>query len=174
MSFSVWLSNWTTSKMSWLVLLLTAVGLECAALVFQHIMNYAPCVMCIYQRTAVLGIAFSGLLVLISNNAVSRFVGYLLWIVAAIWGLQLAIEHNDILTATGFFISPCDIEPNFPAFIPLHKWLPSIFAATGFCEDDSWQFLGWNMAKWMIVVFSIYIATFVVVLTNRILRAKRL
>ncbi len=35
--------------------------LECAALYFQHVMKLQPCVMCVYERVALLGIMVAGL-----------------------------------------------------------------------------------------------------------------
>ncbi|MFC3094962.1 disulfide bond formation protein DsbB [Alteromonas sediminis] len=172
MAFFSWLSEWSSKRSSWLVLLLTATALEAAALIFQHVQGYAPCVMCIYQRNAIFGILLAGLLVLIANTMITRLIGYLGWITSAVWGLILAREHLDIITTASPFI-PCEIEPRFPEFMPLHEWIPQVFQATGFCNDDSWQFMGWGMAQWMIVVFSLYILTFAVVFTTRIWMAKR-
>jgi len=172
MAFLSWLSEWSTKRSSWFVLFSTALALEAAALTFQHVQGYAPCVMCIYQRNAIFGILLAGLLVVISNNLITRLAGYITWIVSAVWGLLIAREHLDIITAANPFMS-CEIEPRFPDFMPLHEWVPQVFEATGFCNDDSWQFLGWGMAQWMIVVFSIYIFTFALVLLSRIFIAKR-
>lgn len=45
-----------------MLLALTAFTLELVALWFQHVMLLRPCVMCIYERCALLGIMFAGLI----------------------------------------------------------------------------------------------------------------
>ena len=74
MKFIHGLSQWAEQRSAWLVLFLTSFGLECAALYFQHVMGFAPCIMCIYQRTAMWGIVLAGLLVLLFIRAVTRFL----------------------------------------------------------------------------------------------------
>ncbi len=56
------LRHWSQSRFSWLLLALTAIGLEGAALYFQYGMELMPCVMCVYQRIAVLGILVAALI----------------------------------------------------------------------------------------------------------------
>ena len=47
------LSSWAEQKSAWLVLFATSLALEFTALYFQHGMGLEPCIMCIYQRTAI-------------------------------------------------------------------------------------------------------------------------
>ena len=168
------ISSWTTSRSSWLVLFASASALLIAALVFQHIFGHAPCVMCIYQRTAVVGLVLSALLVVIYNHTVTRSIAYLGWLTSAIWGAMLSWEHIEILTAANPFFVSCAPVPNYPSFMPLHEWLPTIFAAPGFCDDKSWQFLGLGMPQWMFGIFLGYSCIAVIILLIRVWDAKRL
>ena len=77
------ISRWAEHKSSWLVLFATSLGLELAALYFQYGMGLKPCIMCIYQRTAMYGIVLSALFVLIKNNGLTRMVGFAGWAVSA-------------------------------------------------------------------------------------------
>ncbi len=43
-------------RRAWLLLLAFIIVFEACALFFQHVMMLAPCVMCIYERVAMLGI----------------------------------------------------------------------------------------------------------------------
>lgn len=153
-------------KWAWGTLFFSAFGLELVALYFQYVMDLQPCIMCIYQRTAVLGVALSGLLVFLFNKPVTRLLGFIGWGVSAIWGLLIAIEHVDIQTAANPFFVSCEIVPNFP--VPLHEWLPAFFAATGDCGDIDWQFLTLSMPQWMIVIFALYSVSFLVALLSRL------
>ncbi|MGL4978804.1 MAG: disulfide bond formation protein B, partial [Plesiomonas sp.] len=46
------LYRFSTTRLSWFLMLLTATGLELTALYFQHILKLEPCVLCIYERVA--------------------------------------------------------------------------------------------------------------------------
>lgn len=153
---------------AWVLLFLSALMLELSALYFQYAMELKPCIMCIYQRTAVFGILFSSLPPLLLNNAFTRLLGFAGWGLSAIWGLLIAIEHVDIQTAANPFFATCEIVPNFPSWLPLHEWLPNIFAATGDCGDINWSFLSLSMPQWMIVIFALYSVMFALILGSRL------
>ena len=163
------LSGWAEQRWSWGLLFASALILELVALFFQYGMDLQPCVMCIYQRTAVFGVMFAALIPLLKNNLITRLIGYAAWAVSGIWGLLIAIEHVDIQTAANPFFATCEIVPNFPVFMPLHHWLPNIFAATGDCGNIDWVFLGMSMPQWMIVIFAVYSALFAAVFLSRLL-----
>lgn len=169
------LSDLTTNSKPWLLLTLSALALELCALFFQYAMNLAPCIMCVYQRVAIAaiilggGIGFTGCRFLIS-----RVIAYALWATGAIWGLIIALEHVEMQNNSGSLFFSCDIFPNFPTWAPLHEWLPFLFEATGDCGDINWQFLGYSMPQWMIVVYGLYTMAFVLVIANRLIHAKKL
>jgi len=164
------LSDLSVNTRAWQLLALTAFGLELSALYFQYIMGLAPCIMCIYQRTAIWGIFFAGIVGSLGNkNIVLRLVAFSLWGLSAIWGLLIAIEHVEIQSATLSFLYSCEFVPNFPSWAPLHEWLPYLFEATGDCGDINWQFFGYTMPQMMIVVFGGFIAALVIILSARLL-----
>lgn len=162
-----WLSEWSTHKSAWAVLCVSAVGLVLTALVMQHAYDLQPCVMCIYQRVAVIGIACAGVIPLVYNHALTRFIAYIAWATGAVWGLWLAQEHVEIIANSNPFFGFCEIVPNFP--VPLHEYIPSVFAATGMCDDDSWQFAGMGFAEWMRVIFGTYAGMWLLVIGNRLI-----
>ncbi len=168
------LSNWAERKWAWGLLFLSAFILELSALYFQYGMDLKPCIMCIYQRTAVVGVMLAALLPLIANNVMTRLVGFAAWGVSAIWGLLIAIEHVDLQNNSNPFFASCEIVPNFPAFMPLHHWFPKMFAATGDCGDIDWVFMDMSMPQWMIVIFSIYSVLFGLILFSRLVTKKGL
>ncbi|MGS2720361.1 disulfide bond formation protein DsbB [Paraglaciecola aestuariivivens] len=161
-------SQLAASKSAWGILFASALILEIIALYFQHAMGLEPCIMCIYQRTAVFGVLFAAIPAMLINNIITRILGFVGWGVSAIWGLRIAIEHVDIQTAANPFFATCEFEPNFPSWAPLHEWLPNIFAATGDCGDLNWSFLDMSMPQWMIVIFAIYTALWATVLVTRL------
>jgi protein dithiol:quinone oxidoreductase len=165
------LANLGRQSFAWMLLFLSAFVLESAALYFQYEMGLRPCIMCIYQRTAVFGILFSALVPLINNNILTRLIGYIGVGISAIWGLLIAIEHVEIQNANSLFAT-CEIVPNFPSWAPLHEWIPSVFEATGDCGDINWSFMGFSMPQWMIVIFAIYSGILVAVLLSKITNKK--
>lgn len=169
------ISQLSLSPQAWLILALSALGLEFIALYFQYVMGLEPCIMCIYQRVAIWAIFFAGVIGYIApENIIVRLLAFALWGTGAIWGLIIAIEHVDMQTSTMSFLYSCDFVPNFPSWAPLHEWLPSLFAATGDCGNIDWQFLGYSMPQWMIANYGLYSAIFLVVLLSRIISAKKI
>lgn len=169
------LSDLSTNTRAWQLLAFTAFALELSALYFQYVMGLAPCIMCIYQRTAIWGIFFAGIVGSLGNkNLVLRIIAFSLWGVGAIWGLLIAIEHVEIQSATLSFLYSCEFVPNFPSWAPLHLWLPSLFEATGDCGDINWQFFGYTMPQMMIVVYGGFTLALVVILSARLFDKRKL
>ncbi|MGB0895174.1 MAG: disulfide bond formation protein DsbB [Parashewanella sp.] len=147
-------------RIAWFLLLLTGLGLEAAALIFQYVVKLDPCVMCIYQRLAIFGIVIAALIGLADpKSRLVRTLGVLVWGVSASWGLKLAIELTQMQSNPSPFAT-CSFLPEFPSWMQLHEWLPSVFMPTGMCSDIPWTFLNVTMSQWMIVVFGVYLATF--------------
>lgn len=167
------LASLVESKGAWRLLFGSAVGLEAAALFFQYNMGLNPCIMCIYQRTAMLGIVGAGLLGSFASSwSIGRLAALALWLTASVWGWRIASEHVEIQTATYFVM--CEFVPNFPSWLPLHEWIPAFFAATGDCGNIDWQFLTLSMPQWMIIIFAFYSVLGAVMLGARLLVLRRI
>ncbi len=159
---------------AWLILMASALSLELVALYFQYIMSLAPCIMCVYQRLAIVSIILAGLIGYAFNQyMIARLLAFALWGIGSVWGLVIALEHVDMQGATLSFFYSCDVIPNFPQWAPLHQWIPFLFEATGDCGDINWQFLGYSMPQWMTVVYAVYSALFIIVLGSRIINLKK-
>jgi len=162
------------SRGPWLLLFISALLLELTALYFQYAMELKPCIMCIYQRNAVFGVMLAGLVgTLFYKHAIGRLVAFSLWLLSAIWGAMIAYEHVDMQQSTNPFFVTCEIVPNFPSWLPLHEWIPDIFAATGDCGTIDWQFLSLSMPQWMILILSFYAAVAISVLAIRLLKLRK-
>ncbi|MCL1143070.1 disulfide bond formation protein DsbB [Shewanella gaetbuli] len=144
------------NRLSWLLLFFSGLALQLSALFFQYVMEYDPCVMCVYIRVAVLGIMLSGLVgALFPKLWILRFIAMIGWIVSAIWGAKLAFELNDMQVNPNPFAT-CSFFPEFPEFMPLDKWLPEVFSPTGMCGESVWSFLSLTMVQWTMVAFIVY------------------
>jgi len=169
------LSDLTSKPKAWLLLAISALGLELCALFFQYAMDLAPCIMCVYQRVAITAIIIAGLIGFAGCQfLIARVIAYGLWATGAIWGLIIALEHVEIQANSGSLFFSCDIFPNFPTWAPLHDWLPFLFEATGDCGDINWQFLGYSMPQWMVVVYGLYTLAFVAIIISKLLHSKKL
>ncbi len=90
------LNQFSKGRLSWLLLLLFIIFFEACALYFQHVMMLAPCVMCIYERVAMMGIGGAAIIGLIApNNALFRWLGLIGWGLSSYKGLMLAMQHVD-------------------------------------------------------------------------------
>lgn len=157
---------------AWLLLALTAVLFEVIALWFQHIMLLKPCVLCIYQRCAMLGIVGAGLLGVIAPKTPLRYAALLVWLYSAWKGLQLAWQHTALQLHPSPFAT-CDFATRYPDWLPLNDWLPSFFSATGDCAVKQWSFLTLEMPQWLIVIFAAYLTVALLVLIAQPFRPKQ-
>lgn len=170
------LEKWPTYRLAWFALFITAFTLEAAALFFQYGMDLKPCIMCVYQRTAVMGLIFAGLVgMTMPKNFIVRVVAWVSWGVSAIWGFLIAQEHADIqANPEDHFFLTCDFLPNYPSWMPLHEWFPQVFNPTGDCGNIDWQFIGLSMPGWMSVIFLGYAAAFITVFSWRLLKLRKI
>ncbi|WJV64471.1 disulfide bond formation protein DsbB [Pectobacteriaceae bacterium C52] len=166
------LNRCSRKRGTWLLMALTAFVLELVALYFQHVMLLKPCVLCIYQRSALFGIMGAGLVGAIAPSTLLRYPAIALWIYSAAEGLGLAIKHTDVQLHPSPF-NTCDFFVSFPSWLPLDKWLPAIFSATGDCTERQWHFMNLEMPQWMIVIFGAYLLVAVLVLVAQPFRPKR-
>lgn len=156
----------------WALLSGSALFLELCALFFQHILGLHPCVMCIYERIAVLGIVVAGLIG-VSNpgSKVVRWCGMLLWGYSAFHGLQLALQHvNYQLHPSPFNV--CSPYADFPSWLPLDKWIPWMFMPDGDCSEITWQFLNLSMPQWLVGFFAAYLLVFLVVAVGNLVKGR--
>ena len=97
------LSQLPLNQRAWQLLAVSALCFELIALYFQYVMGLEPCIMCIYQRTAIWAIFLAGVVGALGCQFIlMRIVAYGLWATGAVWGLMLALEHVDMQSTTIF------------------------------------------------------------------------
>ena len=93
-----YLQGISRQRASWILLLASAVLLELGAMGFQHGLGLSPCVMCIYERIATMGLVAAALIALINpKQRVFRWLGILIWGYSAFRGFQLSLRHIDYM-----------------------------------------------------------------------------
>lgn len=167
------LNSCSKGRGAWFLLALSAIVLESIALYFQHVMLLKPCVLCIYERCALFGILGAALLGMISPKSTPlRYLALILWLYSAIEGVLLTWKH----TMIQLYPSPantCDIFVDFPSWLPLEKWLPSVFMANGDCAEKQWEFLSLEMPQWLLVIFAVYLVIVLLVILAQFFKPKR-
>ncbi|MDF7666336.1 disulfide bond formation protein DsbB [Orbaceae bacterium ESL0727] len=167
------LSQYSRSRTAWLLLFLSGLLFEMIALYFQHSLGFAPCTLCIYQRCAIFGIMIASLIALCSpRNLVFRLIALLLWLYCAFRGLSLAI-FNAHLQFEPNLTDTCSTNVEFPSWLSLDQWFPSIFNATGICSERVWSFLTIEMSQWMIIIFASYFIVGVAVLIAQLIVPRK-
>ncbi|NAW69708.1 disulfide bond formation protein DsbB [Vibrio sp. V27_P1S3P104] len=147
------LQRFSHNRLSWALLFIFVLFFELCALYFQHIMMLSPCVMCIYERIAMLGIGVGAFIGLLNPKQRGlRWSGFIVWGISAYQGLTLSIEHVDYQLNPSPF-NTCDLFVTFPDWAPLNQWVPWMFEAYGDCSDISWQFITLTMPQWLVVIF---------------------
>jgi len=166
------LNQCSRGRGAWLLLALTAFVLEMVALWFQHVMMLKPCVLCIYERCALFGVMGAGLVGAIAPKSPLRYGAIAIWLYSAGKGLQLAWEHTMIQLHPSPF-QTCDFAASFPSWLPLDKWLPQVFVATGDCAVRQWEFLTLEMPQWLVGIFAAYLIVALLVLIAQPFKAKK-
>lgn len=170
-SFLPALIRFTGERKAWVILLASALLLDGCALFFQHGLDLKPCVNCVYERVAMFGIAFAGIIGLIGPmNRFFRWCGLTVWAYSAWRGLEVAREH--VLMEHNPLLATCGFDPQFPAHLPLNHWFPAIFQPTGLCDDVQWRFLSLSMAEWLVWIFIAYLVVFALVVIIRLTPAN--
>lgn len=142
------------NRIGWAVIALGALFLQVVALYFQYGMGLEPCIMCVYQRLAVAGIFVSAFLgYVLSRSFWGQIFCHSGMVYASGEGFTVAKEHIQKQSGESFFAT-CDLFPNFPSWMPLHEWLPSVFAATGDCSNIDWSLFFMSMPEWMVLIFA--------------------
>ncbi|MBO0505892.1 disulfide bond formation protein DsbB [Aeromonas veronii] len=159
-----YLQEITRQRVSWMLLLASAVLLELGAMGFQHGLGLSPCVMCIYERIAIMGLIAAALIALINpKQLLFRWLGILIWGYSAVRGCQLSLQHVDYLVNPSPFHT-CSIIPDFPVGLPFDSWAPWFFAAYADCTERQLSFLGWELPQLLVPIFALYLTTWLVIL----------
>lgn len=159
----IWLNTVSRQRRAWWLLLGSVLLLEAGALFFQHVMQLAPCVMCIYERVALFGVGAAALLGVIAPQRTAwRWGGLLAWGASALKGLLLSMQHVNYQLHPSPF-ERCDLFVTFPDWAPLNQWADWLFEAYGDCSDIVWQWLSLSMPQWLTIIFAAYLVVLVLV-----------
>lgn len=133
------------SPFFWLFLIFGTIVLEGIALFFQYQLDYGPCVLCVHVRAWLFAITILSVFGLIfCKNPKALPVINILTLAAAIGGLERS--YVTLGVERGFIDGSCTLDSGFPTWLPLDKWLPTLF--------EPWEACGYTPE----VLFSITMA----------------
>lgn len=150
------------SRHVWLMLATVAIGIGLGTVGMSDWLRLDPCHLCIFQRFMMLvfgGLAFGAAWTIHRRAPGAVFAA--LSICAAIIGASAAAYQSWIqiqplggASCVGGKQGPIELFVEW-----LGQQLPSLFLATGFCEDDGFQLLGMSLANWSLICFAILAMT---------------
>ena len=143
-------------KTVWLVFAVAAAGV-CASLLAQYVWGMNPCVMCIQQRLALVGIALVSPLCLLLPLAArwARTAAAAVISLPALFGLYIAVKQIHLQSLPLLEQPPCGAPWTFRLRgAPLFDWYEPLIRGTGAC-GEVYRVLGVPLAWWSAVFFSV-------------------
>ena len=125
------------------------------ALYAQFHLHLEPCLLCIFQRVAVIALGVVFLMAAVHNPKAwgSRVYGTAL-LLLAIGGGIVAGRHIYVQHLPEYLAPPCG--PGFGylfAHLPFGKFLVQAFTGSADCSIVTWRFLGLTMPEWLLAWF---------------------
>jgi disulfide bond formation protein DsbB len=131
-------------------------------LYFQKYLSLRPCEYCVLIRFCMLVIFLGGMIgTILPSSLIFKIPGLIVSMTGAVMGLRYTIllEIINIEASLPGFLPLCSSgRVDFPLNIPMEKYLPEHFIATGTCgEDTLWSLWDFNMSEWLIMIYVVYI-----------------
>lgn len=133
----------------WFFLLL-GIAFESVALIYQYVLDYGPCPLCIHVRIGVLAFTLVALIALVLSSRGMWRIAYLVNLGLLAWLGERA--YLLLGTEKGFVYIECGVDAGMPAWLPLDRWLPLLFNPTESCGYTPKLPFGISMAEALIVV----------------------
>ena len=167
------LKQFSEKRFVWFLLAFSSLALESTALYFQYGMGLQPCVLCVYERLAMIGLFVAGMIALLQPRAfILRLIALALGLFSSIKGLLISFRHLDLQMNPAPW-KQCEFIPNFPETLPFHQWFPFIFNPTGSCNESQWSLFGLTMVQWLVVIFSLYVVILTLLLIAQVIKTRK-
>ncbi|MBB2496011.1 disulfide bond formation protein B [Aquipseudomonas ullengensis] len=136
-----------------LIIALACVAMLAGALLFQHVLGWEPCTLCVQIRLwlslgAILAVLLSGAAALKQN-----WLGFALWpLLLATSAMAVVDNAHVVLIEVGIMESfSCSPFPFYSSYLPLHEYLPSLFMSGGICGQNDYAILGIPFTAWTLI-----------------------
>lgn len=163
------INNFSLEKKSWFLLSGFCFTLELIALFVQYVLKFEPCLICVQQRALILSLIIVSLIgMLFRKSKISLlFIIASMGIVGKIFDLAL---NKTLLQMNPSAISYCSIERPFPDWMPLDKWLPSVFLNKGSCSDLDLNILGMSLSENLMVISAVMFIFLFAILISKLVK----
>lgn len=167
------LKQFSEKRSAWFLLAFSSLALESTALYFQYGMGLQPCVLCVYERLAMIGLFIAGMIGAIAPRSfIVRLIALALGLFSCIKGLLISLRHLDLQMNPAPW-KQCEFVPNFPETLPFHQWFPAIFNPTGTCNNSQWSLFGLTMVQWLVFIFVAYVLVLSVLLIAQMKKSRQ-
>lgn len=167
------LKQFSEKRSAWFLLAFSSLALESTALYFQYGMGLQPCVLCVYERLAMIGLFIAGMIgALAPRSFIVRLIALALGLFGCIKGLLISLRHLDLQMNPAPW-KQCEFVPNFPETLPFHQWFPAIFNPTGTCNNSQWSLFGLTMVQWLVFIFVAYVLVLSVLLIAQMKKSRQ-
>src|SRR5688500_3989750 len=132
---------------------LTCAALIAYALYAEHVLELAPCPLCIFQRVAVIVVGVLFLIAALHNPAgKGSFVYGALIDLAALAGVAIAARHVWIQAQPPGTVAACGADLDYMLEImPMTEVVNKVLFGSGECGKVDWTLLGLSMPWWVLI-----------------------
>jgi len=144
-----------STRAVWLLLAIITATVAAASIVLTPVFDLDPCYLCIFQRLLFIVLALFAALAASGISLMTTLAG-LLFIAVSAGGVIVAVYQSWLQWQPADTVSCVSEKPNF--IEQLIEWLgerlPSLFLASGFCEDRGLVIFGLSLANLAGLVFT--------------------
>ncbi len=147
------------TRLFYLAVFIGCLGLLGFGLYLEHGTGLEPCPLCIFQRIAYIVVMIIALIAAIHNPAAwGRYVYLGFTLITAGIGLGIAGRQTWLQHLPADQVPECGpgLEYMLEVF-PFAQALEMILKGSGECAEVQWTFLGFSIAEWSLVCFSLII-----------------
>jgi len=148
---------------------LICAALMATALTMQYALKLDPCPLCSFQRLFVVALGGLFLLAALHNPGVAgRRVYGVLIVILGVLGMVVAGRHVWLQNLPEDQVPECGpgLEYLLDAF-PLQEALSLVFRGSGECAEVQWVFLGLTIPGWMLVIFTAFTISGLLLIATR-------
>jgi disulfide bond formation protein DsbB len=157
------LSSINRSPLFWITMIFLCICMESIALYYQYVLDYGPCVLCVQIRAWVLALLVVSVFgLVIRNTRIGLIIANMAGLAASAGMLERAYATLGI--ERGFIEGSCTLNSGFPAWLPLDKWLPSVFEPWEACGYTPELLFKITMAEGLIVLAAGWVVLMLVML----------
>jgi protein dithiol:quinone oxidoreductase len=148
-----------TPRRVWFAMAVVCAGLVLASLALTAWLELHPCHLCISQRMLFMLVAMLALVTALFDRIVARRITGALAAVLAGIGSAVAAYQSQLQIQSPDTISCAVGQPGL--IERMVEWLgqqiPTLFFATGLCEEEELVIIGLTLANWALISFAIFL-----------------